>query len=63
MGYFAITVISLIALGEAYVIYALLNRVLIQAHVAPIHMPQRPERQEAPEPIKAQPIFRVPFMG
>ena len=63
MGYFAITVLALLVLGEAFVIYALLNRLLIQAKLPPIEAPLITPEREVFEPAPRQPKFRVPFLS
>ena len=62
MGFIAILVLSALVVGEACIIYGLLNRVLAQAKVAPLDF--LPERKE-PEPprVKERPIFSVPITG
>ena len=49
----AFVVLSLLVLGEAGVIYGLLNRLLAQARVAPLEFPQ-PFRREPEEESPAE---------
>lgn len=57
----ALIVLSLLVLGEAFVIYGLLNRVLLQAKVAPLEAPKlfHVEPEETPREIERRKLFSV----
>ena len=62
MGYLALIIVGLIALMEAFAIWALLNRVLVQAKVPPLELPQIRQPDGIPELIeRRKKIFEVPI--
>lgn len=59
----ALLVVSLLAIVEGFIIFGLLNRLLIQAQIKPLGLPKMAERQreEEPEPPRRRPQFSVPI--
>lgn len=62
MGILALVVVSGIAIGEAWVIWNLMNRILILAKVPPMEV-SAPKKDERPEREKPKPIATIPFMN
>ena len=59
----ALAVVSVLVLGEAWVIYQLLNRVLELARVSKLELPKFKQPEGIPEfePVRRRPKFTVPI--
>lgn len=58
----AVIVLSAWGIAEAMVIFALMNRVLTQAHVPPIELPTLPRREASetePQPMPRRKLFSL----
>ncbi len=58
----AVIVLSALAVAEGMIIFALLNRVLVGAHVAPIDLPiatRRPEIETEPQSMPRRKLFSL----
>ncbi len=61
MGYLALIIVSLIAMMEAFAIWALLNRVLAQAKLPPIELPKK-QPDGIPDLIeRRKKLFEIPI--
>ena len=59
----ALLIMSAFAVAEGFAIWALLNRLLIQAKITPITLPERRDDAPVPEPIKPRRVFSMPIDG
>ncbi len=55
----ALIILALLVLGEAFVIYGLLNRVLLQAKVPILELPHRSDSKDEPVAEQRRKLFSV----
>lgn len=55
----AVIVLAAVVIGQFMLIMALLNRVLVQAKIAPIVLPKTEREEEAPTPQPRRKLFSL----
>jgi len=58
----ALVVLAVLVIGEALMIWALLNRLLLRAGVAPVKFQRTSDPELVEKPVK-RPLFTVPIQG